>query len=105
VLAIAGLGALAAVAVPVLAGLAGLVASGIAAAFLAVVTGLVYAASYAFSGVRAALIAGRQEAPVSVVEQNIPERQLQTAVSTVNENIPYDLALQCQELKLVPCPI
>ena len=104
VLAVAGLGVLGAVAVPALVGVAGLAASGIAATLLAVVTGLGYAASYAFSGVRA-LVTERQEAPVSVVERNIPERQLQAVANVGDKNIPFDLALQCQELKLVPCPV
>jgi hypothetical protein len=87
-IAAAGLGALALIVVPPVVALAGLVGSGIATAF---------------SSVRA-LVAGRREEPVSVMEQTIPERQLQPAASIVDE-IPYNVAARCQEQKLVPCPI
>lgn len=95
-IAVAGLAALGAVVAPLAVLAAGFVASGVAAAVLGVVTGLGYAGSYAYSGVRG-LVTGRRETVV-------PERQLQPAASTVGE-IPYDVAAQCQEQKLVPCPI
>ncbi len=102
-LAAAALGTLALIVVPPVVALAGLVGSGIAEAVLAVVTGLGYAGSYASSRVRV-LATGRREEPVSVTEQNIPERQLQPTVSTVDQ-LPYNVAGQCQEQKLIPCPI
>jgi hypothetical protein len=95
-IAVAGLGALGAIVVPFVALAAGFVASGVVSAFLLVVTGLGYAASYAYSGIRV-LVTGRRETVA-------PVRQLQPAASTVSE-IPYDVAAQCQEQKLVPCPI
>jgi len=97
-ISIAGLAALGAIVVPLAVLAAGFVASGVAAAVLAAVTGLGYAGSYAYSGVRG-LVTGRRRAAFRVTGQ-----QLQPSASTLGE-IPADVAAQCQEEKLVPCPI
>jgi hypothetical protein len=89
------------VSVPVATTLEGL---GIAIGVFGLVAALAYVANRLAS--RAQVPALRpQEVLVGAREQVIVEPRSQAAVSVTQQTIPADLAAQCQEGQLVPCPV
>jgi hypothetical protein len=113
VLAILGVLSLAAIGVGDLSGaLAGLRAPspqslevfGIAIGIVLALAALAYLISVGFLSTREPAIRRREEV-IRVRERNIPETPRETATSLRGQDIPYDLAAQCQGQQLVPCPV
>jgi hypothetical protein len=77
---------------------------GIAVGVIALVAALAYLANRLASRTQVQALRPR-EVPVRVREQTIIEPRRQAAVSMTRETLPADIAVQCQGLQLVPCPV
>ena len=99
--ALAGAFSTANVSVPVLGTLEVL---GIAVGVFALVAALAYVANRLASRTQVPALRPR-EVPVRAREQVIVEPQRQAAVGMTQQAIPADLAAQCQDGQLAPCPV
>jgi len=77
---------------------------GIAVGVIALVAALAYIANRLASRTQVLVLRPR-EAPVRVREPTVIEPRRQAAVSMPEKTLPADLAVQCQGLQLVPCPV
>jgi hypothetical protein len=77
---------------------------GIAIGILLALAALAYLISLVVLSTRVPAIRRREEV-IRVRERNIPETPRETATSLREQDIPYDLAAQCQAQRLVPCPV
>jgi hypothetical protein len=77
---------------------------GIAVGVIALVAALAYTANRLASRTQVPALRPR-EVPARVSEQTILEPRRQAAVRMTEQTLPADLAVQCQGLQLVPCPV
>ena len=76
---------------------------GIAVGIVLALAALAYLIGVGIPATRAPAI--RRREVVRATERNIPAIQRETVTTLREQDIPYDLAAQCQGQRLVPCPV
>ena len=77
---------------------------GIAVGILLALAALAYLIGVGIPATRQPAVRQREAVAVAS-ERNVPEVRRETVTSLRQQDIPYDLAAQCQEQRLVPCPV